>query len=112
MAFKGDLETLVLGVLQAGPMHGYDLSKRLSNLSRNMFRFGEGRLYPALHKLEKDGFIASEWEIQEGRPAKKIYTLTETGQGALTEHKKEWHLFSEGIGAVLNLGEGEVSHGV
>jgi len=103
MAFRSDLDTLILGVLQGGPLHGYDISKRIKDLSQEALKVGEGQLYPALHKLEEDKLIRSQWIEQEGKPPKKVYALTARGSGMLKKQKQEWKKFSAGVGAVLNL---------
>lgn len=102
MAFREDLETLVLAVLQQGPMHGYEISRRIRELSDKVFSAGEGKLYPCLHKLEADGFIQSEWIPQEGRPARKVYRLTEAGSAVMADKRKAWEQFASGVQAILN----------
>lgn len=101
MAFKTDLESLVLGVLQDEPLHGYEIAKRIKQLSATALSVGEGQLYPALHKLERDGYIEAEWVPQEGKPPRKVYRLTEEGNGALVEHRREWARFADGVAAIL-----------
>lgn len=104
MAFKGDLEALVLGVLQGTAMHGYEISRRIRQLSEAALSVGEGQLYPTLHKLERDGLVAAEWVPQEGKPARKVYHLTEAGATSLAKHQKNWQQFSGGVGRILGLG--------
>lgn len=104
MAFRSDLDTLILGVLQGGALHGYDIAKRIRALSESALKVGEGQLYPALHRLEEAKLIHSEWIQQEGKPAKKVYGITQKGKGALEKQKQEWRKFASGVGAVLNLG--------
>jgi len=108
MAFKGDLDALILGVLQSKPSHGYDISKSIREMSQDALRLGEGQLYPALHKLEHSGLIVAEWQQQTGKPAKKIYAITEQGAARLESLRKEWQKFATGVGAVLNLTLAEV----
>ena len=101
MAFRGDLEALVLGVLEDGPLHGYEISKRIKLRSGDVFKFGEGHLYPCLHGLERSGLIRAEWIPQEGRPARKVYCTTDAGIAELANKRKEWHKFAGAVSAVL-----------
>lgn len=111
MAFREDLDTLVLAVLQQGPMHGYEISRRIRELSEKVLSAGEGKLYPCLHKLEQDGFIKAEWIPQENRPARKVYCLTDKGSGAAVEKRKAWEQFAAGVSAILSLPKMEPSNG-
>lgn len=113
MAFKTDLEALVLGVLQEQPLHGYEIAKRIKLLSEKALSVGEGQLYPALHKLERDGMVEAEWIPQEGKPPRKVYRLTQKGDGALVEWRREWSKFAEGVSTILHPRglEPEGSHG-
>ena len=101
MAFKGDLEALVLGALDDGAAHGYEIARRIKRVSEEALAVGEGLLYPALHGLERDGMVAAEWVPQEGKPNRKVYRLTDAGRGALAKKRREWQRFSAGITAVL-----------
>ena len=101
MAFKGDLEALVLGVLQHGDLHGYEISKRIKQLSEKALSVGEGQLYPALHKLEEEGYVSASWIPQEGKPPRKVYAITEEGHKALARHQRAWAAFSVGVEALL-----------
>jgi len=103
MAFKGDLEALVLGVLEGTELHGYEISKRIRQLSDTALAVGEGQLYPALHALERDGMVVATWIPQEGKPPRKVYRLTEDGTACLAEHRKEWERFQKGVNQVLRL---------
>ena len=111
MAFKGDLEALILGTLQGGELHGYEIARRIKEAAPEALSVAEGRLYPALHRLERDGFVVATWMVQEGKPSRKLYSLTETGKGQLEEHKAKWREFVRGIADVLNTPAPEVSHG-
>lgn len=101
MSFKGDIAALILGILQDGRLHGYEISKRIRMLSQEMLSLGEGQLYPALHRLEEEGLIASSWDIQEGRPNRKVYEITEAGLAELREKKKAWEKFMSGVNSIL-----------
>ena len=105
MTYKGELDGIVLGVLQAGPAHGYEIVKRVKTISEGALEIGEAKLYPCLHKLEELGCVSAEWIPQPGKPARKVYTLTSTGQGSLVEKQKGWERFASGIAAVLTAKE-------
>ncbi len=102
MAFKGDLEALVLGVLQGGSLHGYEIAKRIREVSETALSVGEGQLYPALHRLELEEYIESEWIPQEGKPSRKVYCLTQKGGDFLQEKQKAWEAFAKGVGSILS----------
>ena len=104
MAFREDLDALVLAVLQDGAAHGYEIAKRIKLRSDSVLSAGEGKLYPCLHKLEADGLISAEWVPQEGKPARKVYALTEGGRKELAKHMKRWESFSRAVGSVLKPG--------
>jgi PadR family transcriptional regulator, regulatory protein PadR len=101
MAFRGDLEALVLGVLEDGPLHGYEISKRIRLRSGDVFSFGEGHLYPCLHGLERSGLVNAQWQPQEGKPARKVYAVTDAGVAELSKKRKDWAKFSDAVSAVL-----------
>ncbi|HWA82787.1 MAG TPA: helix-turn-helix transcriptional regulator [Fimbriimonadaceae bacterium] len=105
MKYKGELDGIVLGVLQAGPAHGYEIVKRVKALSEGTLAVGEAKLYPCLHKLEQEGYVSAEWIPQEGKPARKVYSLTPKGAGALAEKRKAWEQFSKAIATVLGAKE-------
>ncbi len=105
MAYKGELDGIVLGVLQAGPAHGYEIVKRVKALSDGVLAVGEAKLYPCLHKLEEDGCVTAEWIPREGKPARKVYSLTPKGTGKLVEKKQAWERFALGIASVLGAKE-------
>lgn len=102
MAFKSDLDALILGVLQEGERHGYEIAKRIRELSDTALAVGEGQLYPALHRLERDGMVAATWVPQEGKPPRKVYHLTDEGRGALTAHRQEWERFAKSVDRILS----------
>jgi len=102
MAFKKDLATLVLGILQEEGLHGYEIAKRIREKGVNSLEVAEGRLYPALHKLELDGLIQAEWIPQDGRPPRKVYSLTESGRAELSKQRKAWHAFVDSVDSILS----------
>ena len=101
MSFKTDLETVVLGSLQGTSLHGYEISKRIAAKSEGLLKIGEGQLYPTLHNLEQQGLVTAEWVQQEGKPSRKVYSLTNAGVTKLAEKRKGWERFSHSIGAII-----------
>src|SRR5215212_12173552 len=77
---QGTLDLLVLKTLQAGPTHGWDIAQRIQQVSRDVLRVGQGSLYPALHRLEAQGWIISEWGASENNRRAKYYSLTRAGR--------------------------------
>lgn len=110
MAFKSDIEAMILGVLQEGSLHGYEISRRIRKKSAELFAVGEGRLYPALHKLESEGKVIASWEPNEGKPPRRVYELTDQGRSALAEQRDMWQRFASGVGSILMM-KPEAYHG-
>ncbi|HEV8598885.1 MAG TPA: PadR family transcriptional regulator [Gemmatimonadales bacterium] len=98
---QGTLDLLILKTLRLGPLHGWGISKRVQQLSREVLQIQQGSLYPALYRLEERRLIQAEWGISpEGRRA-KFYTLTAAGRATLQEERANWRLFSAAVEAVL-----------
>jgi PadR family transcriptional regulator len=97
---KGHLDALVLAALEQEPAHGYAIIKRLQRRSADVFRLPEGTVYPALHRLERDGLVKSRWTAASGR-RRRVYRLTRSGAEALAVRKLEWRTFSRAVDAVL-----------
>ena len=110
MAFRSDLDALILGVLQSGRLHGYEITKRINLQGETVLRVKEGQLYPILHRLENEGLIVAEWVPQEGKPARKVYGLTDKGQGELVKKRAAWEEFAKSINTLLTPAFPEVSH--
>ena len=101
MDLRGHLDLLLLSTLRRlGTAHGYALIASLRESSQGAFDLPEGTVYPALHRLERDGLISSEWQEVSPR-RRRVYRLTPRGAEALTEKKLEWQTFSRGMQAVL-----------
>lgn len=100
---EGSTTILILSILSEKPMYGYQLSKELATRSGGFFTFKEGTLYPALHRLEKEGLLTSYWEVVAEGPSRKYYTITECGQDALASKTGDWSRFAR---ALLNVLEG------
>jgi transcriptional regulator len=98
---QGTLDMLILKTLELGKLHGWGISKRIREMSRDVLEVNQGSLYPALYRLEDRGLIESEWGISpEGRRA-KFYSLTGSGKKALREETRSWALFSEAVQLIL-----------
>jgi PadR family transcriptional regulator, regulatory protein PadR len=97
---KGHLDALVLAALEHEPAHGYAIIQRLRRRSDDVFRLPEGTVYPALHRLERDGLVKSRWTAPSGR-RRRVYRLTRGGQEALAVRRLEWRTFSRAVEAVL-----------
>jgi DNA-binding PadR family transcriptional regulator len=97
---KGHLDLLLLSVLSRGPGHGYEVITRLRDRSDGAFELPEGTVYPALHRLEEAGLLASDWEVVSGR-RRRIYRLTLAGAAALAAESKQWREFSGSMTRVL-----------
>lgn len=100
---KGSTETLILTLLQAQPMYGYELIKELHRQSEGVFSLKEGTLYPILHAMEIEGWVEAYWAEVEGRK-RKYYAIREQGIQALQHKKAEWSLFRRAVDRVI--GEG------
>ena len=104
---KGNLDLLLLAVLSSGPAHGYAVISALRDRSGGAFDLPEGTIYPALHRLEDAGLLASTWEQGDGR-RRRVYWLTSQGTAALAAHQAEWRDFAGGVDAVLGWAGAEV----
>ncbi|MFI5387901.1 MAG: PadR family transcriptional regulator [Fimbriimonadales bacterium] len=105
MRYKGELDGIVLGVLHAGPAHGYEIVKRVRAMSDGILGVGEAKLYPCLHRLEQESLVDAEWVPQEGKPARRVYTLTTKGRAALAEKRGSWEKFSTAVATLLGAKE-------
>src|ERR687897_123993 len=102
---QGTLELLLLKIIALEPQHGWAISQRLKQVSRDDLQVSDGSLYPALHKLELSGWITCEWKTSElGRRA-KFYSLTRAGRRRLDQEAEEWRRLSSAITRVLHLKE-------
>ena len=97
----GTLDLLILRTLQTGALHGWAISERIQQVSEDVLQINQGSLYPALHRLEHQGWIEAEWAVSElGRRA-KYYQLTATGRRQLAVEAREWERMSAAIGRVM-----------
>jgi PadR family transcriptional regulator, regulatory protein PadR len=98
---KGTTNIILLTVLNERPMYGYEIIQELERRSQGYFAFKEGLLYPALHGLEKDGLITSEWQATPQGRRRRYYQLTESGRAALAPAVEEWTTFAANLLALL-----------
>jgi PadR family transcriptional regulator, regulatory protein PadR len=102
---KGTLDMLILKVVALGPIHGYAISQRIQQSSRDFFQVQQGSLYPALHRLEDRGWLHAEWrQTETGREA-KFYTLTRTGRKQLEAEVRNWGHISDAVALILRTSE-------
>lgn len=100
---QGTLDLLILRTLEAGAMHGWAISERIQQISQDVLRVNQGSLYPAMHRLEHEGWIKAEWGVSElGRRA-RFYNLTASGRKQLDRETKDWDRLSSAIGRVLKM---------
>ena len=98
---KGHLDMIVLAALSAaGPAHGYAVIEEIKRRSGGAFDLPEGTIYPALHRLERSGLLASGWSSASGR-RRRVYRLTRRGRARLESRRREWGAFSRAVDAVL-----------
>ena len=102
---QGTLDVLILKIIALGPVHGYAVAQRLQQISRDVLQVQQGSLYPALHRLEKRGWVRAEWAASEtGRDA-RFYTLTRAGRKQLEEQSENWDRLSAAITGILRTAE-------
>ena len=98
---RGTLDLLILRTLAAAPMHGWALSQSIQQQSENLLRVGQGSLYPALQRLENQGWIESEWRATEQNRPARYYTLTPSGRKALAAETKSWRQYVRAVDLIL-----------
>lgn len=99
---KGTLAMLVLRTLEArGPLHGYGITAAIQELSADLLRVEEGSLYPALHRMEQDGWLKAEWGMTEKKREARFYSLTPAGEAQLAKECQSWERLTEGVQRVL-----------
>jgi PadR family transcriptional regulator PadR len=95
------LELLILKTLANGPQHGFGVALHIEQTSSELLRIEEGSLYPALHRMEKEGLIDAEWEMTTKARRARVYRLTREGKRRLAEAEQEWAVITEGVRRVL-----------
>jgi PadR family transcriptional regulator, regulatory protein PadR len=97
---NGQLDPLILATLAEEPAHGYAIAQRLRQRSAGAFDLAEGTIYPALHRLERDGLLSSSWSAESGR-RRRVYRLTRAGRATLSTRRRDWVHFARAVEAVL-----------
>ncbi|MGB6429763.1 MAG: PadR family transcriptional regulator [Candidatus Acidiferrales bacterium] len=98
---QGTLDLLILKTLALGPQHGWAISQRVQQISRDVLRIQEGSLYPALHRLERRGWLKARWGASENNRRAKFYELTSAGRKQLETEKSAWRKLTVAVGHVL-----------
>ena len=98
---QGTLALLVLKSLEPGAMHGWGITLHIQRISNEVLRVEEGSLYPALHRMEQDRWISSNWEITEKGRKAKVYAITDRGMKQLADEQESWSRLTRGVNRVL-----------
>lgn len=98
---QGTLDLLILKVIALEPAHGWAIALRIRQMSSDVLLVGQSALYPALHKLERQGWITSEWKTSETNRRAKYYTLTRTGRKAVAQEAANWERLSAAISGIV-----------
>lgn len=99
---QGTLALLVLKTLQQGPLHGWGITLHIQQVSEQALRVEEGSLYPALHRMEQEGWVAAEWGMSENNRRARYYRLTATGRRQLAKEEENWTKLTQAVAQVLN----------
>jgi PadR family transcriptional regulator PadR len=98
---QGTLDLLILKILLLEPSHGWAIAQRIRQMSGDVLQVGQSALYPALHKLERQGWITSEWDVSDTNRRVKYYTLTRNGRKAVADEAANWERLSSAISAIV-----------
>jgi PadR family transcriptional regulator, regulatory protein PadR len=98
---SGTLALLVLKTLARGPLHGYGITLHIQRVSNDVLRVEEGSLYPALHRMEQEGWIHAQWGVSENNRRARYYELTAKGRKQLAQEEKNWNQLTEAVASVL-----------
>jgi PadR family transcriptional regulator PadR len=98
---QGTLDLLILKIIALEPMHGWAIAHRINQMSNEVLQVGQSALYPALHKLEQQGWIEAEWKVSENSRRAKYYSLTRTGRKALAQEAAQWERLSAAISLIV-----------
>ena len=99
--FQGTLDMLILKIVALGPVHGYAISQRIQQISRDVLQVQQGSLYPGLHRLENRGWLKAEWRLTESGREGKFYSLTKTGRRQLESESSNWQRVVDAIALIL-----------
>ena len=105
---QGTLDMLILKAVSLGPLHGYGILLRIQQISKDRLEIQQGSLYPALYRLEHQGWIASEWGESENNRKAKFYELTAAGRKQLRAESEKWNRMAGMIGSILSIKAGEI----
>ncbi|HZS47356.1 MAG TPA: PadR family transcriptional regulator [Blastocatellia bacterium] len=100
---QGTLDLLILNTLALQPQHGWGIAKRIQQVSNDVLQITQGALYPALHRLEQQAWIKSEWRASESGREAKFYTLTRAGRIQLKKELEQWERLSGAVGLVISM---------
>jgi PadR family transcriptional regulator, regulatory protein PadR len=100
---QGTLDLLILNTVSLQPQHGWAIAKRIQQVSNEVLQVSQGALYPALHRLEQQGWLRSEWKVTESGRDAKFYTLTEAGRTQLQKELAQWERLSDAVGLVIRM---------
>jgi len=98
---QGTLDLLILTILAVEPMHGWAIAQRIRQMSNDVLKVGQSALYPALHKLEQEGWIQAEWKVSETNRRARFYSLTRAGRKALQREAAQWDRLSAAISFIV-----------
>jgi PadR family transcriptional regulator PadR len=98
---QGTLDLLILKIVALEPMHGWAIAHRIQQMSNDVLQVGQSALYPALHKLEQQGWIEAEWKVSENNRRAKYYALTRAGRKALAKEARQWERLSAAISSIV-----------
>jgi transcriptional regulator len=99
---QGTLDMLILKTLESGAFHGWAISQRIQEISDEVLQVNQGSLYPALHRLEQQGWILSEWGTSENNRRAKYYALTGSGESQLKEETENWERLSQAVARIMH----------
>jgi len=98
---QGTLDLLILKVLELEPMHGWGITQRIQQISEDVLQVNQGSLYPALHRLEEQGWVSATWKVSENNRQAKYYDLTQRGRKQLVEEKDNWLRLSTAVARIV-----------
>ena len=102
---KGTLDMLILKIVTLGPIHGYAISQRIQQISKDVFQLTQGSLYPALHRLEDRGWLTADWKDSETGRQAKFYRLTRKGERQLEAEVVNWKRLTDAVSLILRTSE-------
>jgi PadR family transcriptional regulator, regulatory protein PadR len=98
---QGTVDLLILKIVAIEPMHGWAIAQRIRQMSKDVLQVGQSALYPALHKLEQQGWIEAEWKMSDSNRRAKYYSLTRAGRKALAKETNQWERLSAAISMIV-----------